>query len=148
MGLKGKQAIDFSLPDENGKLVSLQDYKGKKLLLVFYPGDNTAVCTKQLCSYSSGFDGFKNLKIEILGISMDSVESHKKFREKFKLSFPLLADLNGKVCEAYNAKGFFVVKRSTFLIDENQIIQFENEVLPIFFKDKDEILDSIKKIIL
>ncbi|HNK59760.1 MAG TPA: redoxin domain-containing protein, partial [Leptospiraceae bacterium] len=103
-------------------------------------------CTKQLCSYSSGFEDFQKLGIDIIGINMDSVESHKKFKEKYKLAFPLLSDSSGSVCEKYNAKGLLGVKRSTFLLDENQTIIFENEVLPVFYKDKDEVLTEIKKL--
>ena len=144
--MKGQIAPNFTLPDENGNSVELKSYMGKKLFLVFYPGDNTAVCTKQLCSYSSGFDDFKNSSVEILAISMDSIESHKKFKEKFKLAFPLLADIDGKVCDLYKAKGLFGVKRSIFLLDENQKIIYEDEVLPVFYKDKDDLVGVLKNL--
>ncbi|HMV41470.1 MAG TPA: peroxiredoxin [Leptospiraceae bacterium] len=146
MSLLNEKAPDFTLPNSEGELIALSSFKGKKLLLVFYPGDETMVCTKQLCSYSSGFEDFQKLGIDIIGINMDSVESHKKFKEKYKLAFPLLSDSSGSVCEKYNAKGLLGVKRSTFLLDENQTIIFENEVLPVFYKDKDEVLTEIKKL--
>jgi peroxiredoxin Q/BCP len=147
MSLLNEKAPDFTLPDSEGNPVSLKDFMGKKLLIVFYPGDETMVCTKQLCSYSSGFEDFQKLGIAIIGINMDSVESHKKFKEKYKLAFPLLSDSEGTVCEKYDAKGLLGVKRSTYLIDENQNVIFENEVLPVFYKDKDDIMGAIQKLV-
>lgn len=147
MSLLHKNAPAFTLPDSEGREISLSDYKNKKVLIVFYPGDDTAVCTKQLCSYSSGFEEFQNLGVEILGINMNSVESHKAFKAKYKLSFPLLSDSTGKVCDAYNAKGLLGVKRSTYLVDESGKVVFENEVLPVFYKDKDDIIGSIKSLL-
>jgi peroxiredoxin len=147
MSLLNKDAIQFTLKDSEGKDYSLSDFSGKKVLLVFYPGDETKVCTEQLCSYSSGFEEFQNLGVQILAINMDSIESHKKFKTKYNLQFPLLSDPSGKVCNAYNAKGLLGVKRSTFLVNENGKIVFENDVLPLFYKDKNEIIDSIKKLV-
>ena len=147
MSLLNEKAPEFTLPDSEGNRVSLSDFKGKKLLIVFYPGDETAVCTKQLCSYSSGFEDFQKLGIGIIGINVDSIESHKKFKAKYKLAFPLLSDSDGKVCELYKAKGLLGVKRSTYLLDENQTIIFENEVLPLFYKDKDDIIGAIQKLV-
>lgn len=147
MSLLNKKAPDFTLPDSEGKNISLSDYKGKKVLIVFYPGDDTMVCTKQLCSYSSGFEDFQKLGVEIVGINMDSVESHKKFKDKYKLAFPLLSDGNGDVCTKYNAKGLLGMKRCTYLVDENQMVTFENEVLSVFYKDKDDIIGAIKKLV-
>ncbi len=147
MSLLNEKAPEFSLPDSEGKEVTLTDFKGNKLLIVFYPGDETMVCTKQLCSYSSGFEEFQKLGIAIVGINMDSIESHKKFKEKYKLAFPLLSDPDGIICAKYDAKGLLGVKRSTYLVDENQNIVFENEVLPLFYKDKDDIMGAIQKLV-
>lgn len=147
MGLLGKEAPKFTLNDSDGNSISLDDYKGKKVLLVFYPGDDTLVCTKQLCSYSSGFEDFTNLGVNILGINTDSIESHKKFKAKYNLPFPLLSDGDGNVCKSYNAKGLIGVKRATFLVDESGKVVFENEVLPMLYKDKDDIIKEIKKLI-
>jgi len=147
MSLLNEKAPNFTLPDSEGREVSLSDYKGKKVLIVFYPGDETMVCTKQLCSYSSGFEEFQKLGIEIIGINMDSIESHKKFKDKYKLAFPLLSDENGEVSQKYNAKGLLGIKRSTYLLDESQTIIFENEVLPVFYKDKDDIMGAIGKLV-
>lgn len=148
MSLLKKKAPEFSLMDSDNYTHTLETYKGKKVLLVFYPGDETAVCTQQLCSYNSGLDDFKNLGVQILGINQDSLESHKKFKEKYKLGFPLLSDPDGTVCEKYNAKGLFGgTKRSTFLINEDSEVIFENEVLPVFYKDREDILKEIRKLI-
>jgi peroxiredoxin len=147
MILLNKKAPDFSLPDSEGNLVKLTDFAGKKLLIVFYPGDETTVCTQQLCSYNSGFEEFQKLGVQIVGINQNSVESHKNFKAKYKLVFPLLSDPTGKVCEAYDAKNFLGVKRSTFLLDENQKIIFENTILPLFYQNKDDIIGSIKKLV-
>ncbi|MDX1958955.1 MAG: peroxiredoxin [Leptospiraceae bacterium] len=148
MTLLGKQAPEFTLPNEKNEQVSLSTKKGKKVLLVFYPGDETAVCTEQLCSYNSGFEDFQKLGVEILGINSDSVESHKKFSDKYKFSFSLLSDPTSEVCKKYNAVGLFgKTKRSTFLIDESGKIIFENEIFPLFYKDKTAILTEIQKLI-
>ncbi len=147
MSLLNKNAPDFTLPDETGKEISLTNFNGKKVLLVFYPGDNTSVCTKQLCSYSSGMEEFNGLGVNILAISMDSVESHKEFKYKFNLSFPLLADVSGKISEIYESKGFFGVKRNLFLIDETGKIIYQNESLPVFYKDTKDVMGEIKKLL-
>lgn len=147
MSLLNKTAPDFSLPDETGKEISLNQFKGKKVLLVFYPGDNTSVCTKQLCSYSSGMEEFNGLGVNILAISMDSVESHKEFKSKFNLSFPLLADVSGQVSENYESKGFFGIKRNLFLIDESGKIIYQNESLPVFYKDTKDVMSEIKNLL-
>lgn len=146
MSLLNKSAPDFTLPNEEGNEISLKDFKGKKILLVFYPGDNTSVCTKQLCSYSSGMEEFNQLGVNILGISMDSVESHLEFKKKFNLSFPLLSDVSGKIVEQYESKGFLGVQRNLFLIDENGKVIFQNESLPIFYKDTKDVLSELKKL--
>ena len=124
------QAPDFTLPDQDGKMHSLSDYKGRKVILYFYPKDNTSGCTKQACSFGDLFPHFREKGVEILGVSKDSVASHKKFQEKFNLPFTLLSDTEKTVIQAYDVckeknmygnKTFGVV-RTTYLIDENGII--------------------------
>ncbi len=146
MSLLNKKIENFTLPDENGNLFELANLTGKKLI-VFYPGDDTPTCTKQLCSYSSGFEEFVNLGVQIIGINQDSVESHKKFKEKYKLKFPLLSDPEKKVIKLFHADGLLGTKRSTFLLNEENIVIFENDTFPIFYKDKEEILKEIKKLL-
>ena len=126
----GTKAPDFTLPDQNGTMHSLADYRGKKVILYFYPKDNTSGCTKQACGFSERYPHFREKGVEVLGVSKDSVESHKRFEEKYGLAFPLLADPERKVLEAYDVwkektnygKVSMGVVRTTYLIDENGVI--------------------------
>ena len=126
----GSLAPDFELPDQNGNVHKLSDYRGKKVILYFYPKDNTAGCTKQACGYSANVPAFTEKGAVILGISKDSVASHKKFSDKFELAFTILADPERKVIEAYDVwkekklygKVSMGVVRTTYLIDENGVI--------------------------
>lgn len=122
----GRKAPDFIVEDQNGKPVSLHDFKGKKVALFFYPKDNTPTCTKEACNLRDNISALKKKGIQVLGISMDTVKSHKKFGEKFSLPFPLLADTDGAVVRAYDVWGekmlfgrtYMGIHRVTFLIDE------------------------------
>ncbi|MBR0474392.1 MAG: thioredoxin-dependent thiol peroxidase [Erysipelotrichaceae bacterium] len=124
------KAPSFTLPDQNGKMHSLEDYRGKKVILYFYPKDNTSGCTKQACNFASLYPQFMEKGAVVLGVSKDSVASHKKFEEKYGLPFTLLSDENHEVIEAYGAwqeksmygRKYFGIVRSTYLIDENGII--------------------------
>ena len=126
----GTKAPDFTLPDQNGTMHSLKDYRGKKVILYFYPKDNTSGCTKQACGFSERYPHFREKGVEVLGVSKDSVESHKRFEEKYGLAFTLLADPERKVLEAYDVwkektnygKVSMGVVRTTYLIDENGMI--------------------------
>ena len=126
----GTKAPDFTLPDQNGAEHSLSDYRGQKVVLYFYPRDNTAGCTKQACGYAELYPQFKEKGAVVIGISKDSVASHKKFEEKYGLPFTLLSDTERKVIEAYGVwqekknygKVSMGVVRTTYLIDENGII--------------------------
>ena len=131
----GTKAPAFTLPDQNGKMHSLKDYKGKKVILYFYPKDNTTGCTKQACGFSDRYPQFTEKGAIILGVSKDSVESHKKFEEKYGLKFTLLADPERKVIEASDVwkekknygKVSMGVIRTTYLIDEKGIIIRAND---------------------
>ena len=131
----GRKAPDFTLPDQNGEMHSLSDYKGKKVILYFYPKDNTAGCTKQACGFSERYPQFLEKGAVILGVSKDTVASHKKFEEKYGLAFTLLADPERKVIEAYDVwkqkkmagKVSMGVVRTTYLIDEEGIIVRAND---------------------
>lgn len=126
----GTKAPDFTLPDQDGKLHSLADYRGCKVILYFYPKDNTSGCTKQACGFSERYPLFRERGVEILGVSKDSVESHRKFADKYGLAFTLLADPERKVLEAYDVwkekvnygKVSMGVVRTTYLIDEDGVI--------------------------
>ncbi|MCE9501263.1 MAG: peroxiredoxin [Leptospira sp.] len=147
MSLLGKKAPDFSLPDTNGKVISLKDYLNKKVLVVFYPGDETAICTAQLCSYNDGYEEFRKIGVSIVGINPQSVDSHKKFNTKYNFKFPLLSDATGEVCKAYGAMGIFGIKRAMVLVDEQGNVIFENSVFNLFYKNKDDVLKSIQSLI-
>jgi len=103
---EGTQAPDFTLPDSEERMVRLSSFKGKKVLLIFYPGDDTPVCTAQLCDYRNNVTQFTQRGITVLGISADSTESHKTFAAKNQLPFTLLSDSSKKTAEAYGALGF------------------------------------------
>ena len=123
----GTQAPDFTLPDQNGNMHSLSEYRGKKVILYFYPKDNTPGCTKQACGFAERFPQFTEKGAVVLGISKDSVASHKKFEEKYGLPFTLLADPELVAIQAYDVwqekknygKTYMGVVRTTYLIDEN-----------------------------
>src|SRR5438445_12458688 len=101
----GTKAPDFSASDQSGNKVTLRDYRGKKVVLYFYPKDDTPGCTKEACAFRDGFSKFKELGVEILGVSVDNEKSHKSFAEKFKLPFKLLADTDKKIVNAYGVWG-------------------------------------------
>lgn len=127
----GTIAPDFELPDQNGEMHSLKDYRGKKVILYFYPKDNTPGCTKQACGYSERYPQIQEKGAVVLGVSKDSVASHKRFEEKYGLQFSLLSDTERKVIEAYDVwkekknygKVSMGVVRTTYLIDEEGIIR-------------------------
>lgn len=127
----GMKAPDFTLRDGAGQKVSLSDYRGKKVVLYFYPKDNTPGCTRQACAFAGAYAGFRDKGVQVIGVSRDSVESHRKFAEKYSLPFVLLSDPDLQVIQAYGVWGekklygkvSFGVTRTTFLIDENGTIQ-------------------------
>ena len=126
----GTKAPDFSLPDQDGVMHSLSRYRGKKVILYFYPRDKTPGCTKQACGFRDLYPQFTEKGAVVLGVSKDSVASHKKFQEKYQLSFPILSDTELQVIQAYDVwkekklygKVSMGVVRTTYLIDENGII--------------------------
>ena len=131
----GTKAPDFALPDQNGEIRSLKDYKGKKVLLYFYPKDNTSGCTKQAVAYSANKEKFEEKGITIVGVSKDSVASHKNFETKQGLTITLLSDVEKKAIEAYDVwqekknygKTTFGVVRTTYVVDEKGVIVFAND---------------------
>jgi peroxiredoxin Q/BCP len=121
----GDSAPDFSLPDENGDLHRLSEYRGKTVVLFFYPEDDTPGCTKEACNFRDDYSKYKEAGAEVLGISPDDSQSHEAFKSKYSLPFTLLADKGHKVCEEYGVWGgkklfgfeYEGVHRSTFVID-------------------------------
>ncbi|MBQ2580653.1 MAG: thioredoxin-dependent thiol peroxidase [Ruminococcus sp.] len=127
----GNKAPAFTLTDKDGREVSLSDYKGKKVVLYFYPKDNTPGCTRQACAFAAAYNDFKKLDVVVIGVSKDSVASHVKFAEKHSLPFVLLSDPERKAIEPYGVwqekkmcgKVSMGVVRTTFVIDENGVIE-------------------------
>ncbi len=121
---EGDKAPSFSLTSDNGETVSLKDFKGKTVVLYFYPKDMTPGCTQEACDFRDQQDKFKKAKAIVLGVSRDSMGRHVKFREKYDLNFPLLADEDGKICNAYGVwkekslygRKFMGIERTTFII--------------------------------
>lgn len=148
---EGKKAPDFKLTDQNEKTISLSDYKGKNVILYFYPKDDTSGCTKEACSFRDDFPKFKKVDAVILGVSPDSVESHKKFVKKYNLNFSLLADENKEVIKKYDVwkekslygRKYMGVERTTYIIDP------EGKIKKIFRKVKvdghnKEVMEALK----
>ena len=127
----GTKAPEFTLEDKDGNKVSMSDFKGKKVVVYFYPKDNTPGCTRQACAFRNAYDGFKKEDIHVIGISKDSIKSHQKFAEKHELPFILLSDPDLVAIKAFDVwkekkmygKTALGVVRATYIIDENGIIE-------------------------
>jgi peroxiredoxin Q/BCP len=127
----GKQAPEFSLPDETGKTVSLKSFKGKRVAVYFYPKDNTPGCTKEACDFRDSIARLKKAGAVVLGVSLDGPESHRRFIAKCRLPFPLLCDEDATVSKAFGVykeknmygKKYWGIERSTFVIDEKGIVK-------------------------
>ncbi len=127
----GMKAPDFTLNDKDGNSVSLSDFSGKKIVLYFYPKDNTPGCTRQACAFAAAYEGFKAKDVVVIGISKDSVTSHQKFAQKYNLPFILLSDPELQAIDVYGVwqekklygKVSMGVVRTTFIIDENGLIE-------------------------
>jgi thioredoxin-dependent peroxiredoxin len=149
----GIPAPDFSLPDETNNIRRLSDFRGRPLVLYFYPKDDTPGCTTEACNFRDDYSAYVNADLVVLGVSPDSPQSHAKFKTKYSLPFPLLADDGHKVCDQYGVwgpkkfmgKGYEGVLRTTFLIDSNGRIAkvFEN-VRPA--EHSAEVLESAKNL--
>jgi len=131
----GKPAPEFELPDQDGQLHSLEDYRDQWVVLYFYPKDDTPGCTTEACEFRDNIFAFRELNAQILGVSLDDIDSHKKFSENHGLPFPLLADPDGTTASAYGVKtrmmGWTVAKRQTFLIDpQGNVARHYHKVKP------------------
>jgi peroxiredoxin Q/BCP len=149
MGLKaGQQAPDFSLKDQDGAVVRLSDFKGKPLVLYFYPKDDTPGCTAEACTFRDSFEVFTEAGAEVLGVSGDSSESHKQFAAKYRLPFRLLSDEGDKVRHAYGVSSTLglLPGRVTFVIDKQGTVRhvFSSQFKPK--KHVDEALEVLKKL--
>jgi thioredoxin-dependent peroxiredoxin len=144
----GDKAPDFTLNDLDGDAWSLHKHAGKTVVLLFYPGDDTPVCTKQLCSVRDNWSQYQATGAEVVGISTDSVGSHKSFADKYSLTLKLLSDEKGEVIEAYNVKSWIPGRsaRAVVVIDKNGKIAYHKvQSLSLFRPDDREILEAIKQ---
>ena len=146
------KAPDFKLPDQDEKIHSLKDYKGQWVLLYFYPKDDTPGCTKEACAIRDSFPSFGKLKAAVLGVSVDSVKSHKKFADKYELPFTLLSDEKKKVVKLYGVwdkkkmmgREYMGILRTSFLIDpQGKIVKIYENVKPEIHAG--EVLADLKK---
>ncbi|CAN5485671.1 peroxiredoxin [soil metagenome] len=141
----GEKAPDFELPGSGGKSYKLADYAGKGVILAFYPGDFTAVCTKQFCSYRDNSDKIDSLGVELLGVSPQSVDSHERFIQEESLNVPLLADEEKTVSKDYGVLGpGGFVRRAIFVIDGDLVIRYRDvKLLGLSYEDPDELQKAV-----
>lgn len=125
----GEPAPDFSLPDDKGEIVRLSELRGQNVALIFYPGDETPVCRRQLCEFRDHWEVAQDSSVTVLGINPWSAASHKKFRERHGFPFPLLVDRGQKVAAAYGAKGLWV-KRTVYLIGPDGVVRYAKRSKP------------------
>jgi peroxiredoxin Q/BCP len=148
---EGKKAPDFSATADGGKTLKLSDLRGKPVVLYFYPKDDTSGCTAEACGFRDSLPDFSKVKTQVIGVSKDSVEKHDKFKKKYGLTFPLVSDEDGKICEKYGTwvqkslygRKYMGIERATFLIDTT------GTVAKVWHKVKvpghvDEVLQAVK----
>jgi thioredoxin-dependent peroxiredoxin len=139
-----ESAPDFELQDADGVRFRLSEHSGQRLLLVFYPGDDTPVCTRQLCDYRDGIETFRDLGVEVVGISSDDADSHRRFRDRHQLPFRLLSDPDLEVARLYGCKALVGMKRGVFLLDEAHLIRYRHvETVAIFRRSREELIEAI-----
>lgn len=146
MARVGDPAPDFELPDQDGRPWRLSAHRGRWLLLVFYPGDETPVCTRQLCEYRDGIEEFAELEVDVIGISADDAESHRRFRKRRGLPFPLLTDADLSVAARYGCKGLLGMKRGVFLVDPDGVVRYAHiESVALFRRSRAELVSVIRQ---
>lgn len=144
----GDRAPDFTLPGTNGSTHSLADFAGKPLVLIFYPGDDTPVCTRQLNSYNDGLEQFDELDAQIVAISAQDVSSHDAFSDKHGFQFPLLADVDKEVAARYGTLGpIGFPRRSVFIIDGDGIVRYAHRAIAgLTFRPVKELVAELRKL--
>lgn len=144
----GDRAPEFTLPGTGGKTYSLSDYAGKPVVLVFYPGDDTPICTRQLNAYNDGLDQFAQLDAQILAISAQGTDSHDAFAGKHGFQFPLLADTDKQVAAAYGILGpIGFPRRSVFIIDGEGVIRYAHRAIAgLTYRPVSELIEELRKI--
>ena len=144
---EGSEAPDFALPDSDGATWRLSDHRGKVVVLLFYPGDETPICTRQMCSVRDRWEDYAATGAEVVGISTNSIESHKSFAEHHKLPLRLLADVDRKVADMYGAQSLIPgkVARSVFVINRDGMITYRDvRPLGLFRPKDDDTIEAIK----
>jgi peroxiredoxin len=143
----GDPAPDFTLPSTSGEISLSKRLATGPVLLVFYPGDDTPVCTRQLCNYRDNLDVFAELDIQVVAINPQSESSHGKFASKHDLPFPLVSDAGGTVCKAYGAVNFLgMAKRALVLVGRDGRVRWRRSDLPIFHQSADDIRDAVAEL--
>lgn len=141
----GQKAPDFTLSADDGGQFTLSESLGRRVLLVFYPGDNTPVCTRQLCDYRDGIEEFAGLGVDVVGISRDDAESHRRFRDRHDLPFTLLSDVDMAVAGKFGCRGLIGMKRGVFLVDEHGVVRYAHvEAIAAFRRRREELLEAIQ----
>lgn len=142
----GDIAPDFSLPGTGGRTVSLNEFKGQKVVLVFYPGDDSVVCTKQLNSYNDELEAFTNLGAQVLGVSAQDLESHEKFTGKYGFGFPLLSDPDKQVATLYGTVGpLGFPRRSVFVIDSAGVVRYAHRAIAgLTYRPVEELVEALQ----
>lgn len=142
----GDIAPDFSLAATGGTSVSLSSFRGKKVVIVFYPGDDTAVCTKQLNSYNNELEAFSNLGAQVLAISAQDMASHEQFAGKYKFGFPLLSDPDKDVANLYGTVGpLGFPRRSVFVVDSEGVVRYAHRAIAgLTFRPVEELVEALR----
>ena len=142
----GEPAPDFELPGTGDRTYSLSEFRGRPVVLVFYPGDDTPVCTKQLNSYNDGLEQFDELDAQVLGISAQDIASHDRFAEKHGFNFPLLADTEKTVAAAYGTLGpLGFPRRSVFIVDGQGIVRYSHRAIAgLTYRPVSELIDALE----
>lgn len=142
----GDIAPDFALPATGGRTVKLSDYRGQPVVVVFYPGDDTPVCTKQLCSYNNELAQFVDVGAQVLAISAQDIESHERFATKHKFTFPLLSDTDKSVAATYGTLGpLGFPRRSVFVVDGQGVVRYAHKAIAgLTFRSVDELVGAVK----
>lgn len=142
----GDIAPDFNLPGTGGRSYRLSEHRGRRIVLVFYPGDETPVCTRQLCSYNDELQRFAELDATVLAISAQDVDSHEKFTEHHGFSFPLLADVDKQVAAAYGVLGpLGFVRRSVVIIDAEGVVRYVHRALAgLTYRSVDQLAEALR----
>jgi peroxiredoxin len=143
----GDSAPDFTLPGTRGEVTLSERLRERAVLLVFYPGDDTPMCTSQLCDYRDNLEVFAGLGVDVLALNSQSLDSHERFAQKHRLPFPLLSDPDRSVCKAYGAVGLLgMTRRALVLVGRDGRVLWRRTDLPIFRRSADELRDVISKL--